>query len=257
MIRSEEWSSHRDPSIRRVLVRLLPHPGPGAGEAVVERRLGASSRARARRAGVEHRAADVAEPRASSPRRVRRRRRPGARRGAARRSSSRAPVPMLNGPPAVPDGREQRVDDVADVDEVAHLAAVAEDRSSRRRAPSARGRSRRRRPRGPSPGAGRRRSRSAARRGCEPWIRFQPARYSSPHFFAMPYGDSGRNGKSLVDRARGTRRSRRRRRTRRSPARPRPARPGARSRCRRRSPRRRTRAASSTSGRRPGRRGGR
>jgi hypothetical protein len=25
-------------------------------------------------------------------------------------------------------------------------------------------------------------------------MRFQPARYSSPHFFAIPYGDSGRKG---------------------------------------------------------------
>ena len=32
-------------------------------------------------------------------------------------------------------------------------------------------------------------------------MRFQPARYSSPHFLAMPYGESGRNGKSSVDRA--------------------------------------------------------
>ena len=61
--------------------------------------------------------------------------------------------------------REQRVDDVADEDEVARLAAVAEDRRRLRRAPSARGRSRRRRPRGSTPAAARRRCRTGARRG--------------------------------------------------------------------------------------------
>ena len=29
-------------------------------------------------------------------------------------------------------------------------------------------------------------------------MRFHPARYSSPHFFAIPYGESGRNGASSV-----------------------------------------------------------
>ena len=98
-------------------------------------------------------------------------------------------------PAAVVRGRrEQRRDDVADVDEVTRLEAVAEDRPSARRRPSARGRSRRRRPRGSQPGAARRRCASRATTWPVPWIRFQPARYSSAQSFAIPYGESGRRG---------------------------------------------------------------
>ena len=88
----------------------------------------------------------------------------------------------------VTDRREQRGDDVADVDEVAALPAVAEDRSSRRRARSARGRSRRRRPRGRRPGAGRRRSPKRS----ETWRRAVDAVPAGEVLLAADLGDAVR-----------------------------------------------------------------
>ena len=126
------------------------HPGPGLREAVGERRLRPASRARARRARRR------ATERRTSPSRA------GSKAGSAplpatsrsarcsvehRRLDAAADVEDAAG---VPGRREQRRDDVADVDEVAHLAARRRRWSSARRAPAARGRSRRRRPRAPA-----------------------------------------------------------------------------------------------------------
>ena len=140
-----------------------------------------------------------------------------------RDASSRRPVPTLYGPPLVADRREQRGDDVADVDEVAAAARRRRRSPSPRRAPSARGRSRRRRLRGPSPGAGRRRSRSGATTCDVPWMRFQPGEVLLAALLRDPVGRERQERRLLGRPARGTRRSPRRRTRRRSPARRRPA----------------------------------
>ena len=95
-------------------------------EAVVERDLRAPAELALDQRDVEHRALHVAEPRRLEPRR-----RVDARdlraRGVQlrdRRVLAGADVVRAAG---LPDGREQRVDDVVDVDEVAALGAVAED----------------------------------------------------------------------------------------------------------------------------------
>ena len=93
------------------------------------------------------------------------------------------------------------------------------------------------------PAAGRRRSRAAATTCVVPWMRFQPARYSSPQSFAIPYGEQRLARRRLrrrgtvalaVDRAAGRGED-----DLRAGARARPRAPAP---CRRRSPRRRGRA---------------
>ena len=171
-------------------------PGPRPGEAVVERDLRAASRARARSGG---RRARSAARRRAAPARVLRLRvaagDPGAR-GVQVGDGLSRPVPTLYGPPAAADGREQRADDVVDVDEVACLRSVAEDH----RVLAARDALEEDRDHAAlEPGVLARAVdvREPERTWLVPWMRFQPARYSSPHFFAIPYGESGRNGDLL------------------------------------------------------------
>ena len=169
------------------------------------------------------------------------------------------PVPTLKTPPSRPGAGEQRGDDVADVDEVARLLAVAEDRRRLAAQRAARGRSRRRRPRARPTAAARRRSRSGATTWRVPCRRFQPSRGTPRRELRDPVrreraaaGRPRRAGRShvAVDRAArrgeddlGAVRAR--------------AASSTLHACRARSPRRRSRAAPSRCRRPPARRGGR
>ena len=96
--------------------------------------------------------------------------------------------------------REERLDDVADVDVVAGLMAVAEHprraaaRAGRRR------RSRRRPPRRAGPGAARRRCRAAARRSERPWSRAYSDEVALRGVLALPVGRVGAAVGGLVER---------------------------------------------------------
>ena len=207
-IRSEEWSLQGTPRFAGAS-STPPASTPTSGRGRPRGSCAVSSRARAPPGSRR------------GPSGGRRRGAPASSRGAcatpataahARCSSSTVvsrAVPMLNGPPVLPDGREQRVDDVADVDEVAHLAAVAEDdRLVAARHPLEEDRDDAR-PRVRRPGAGRRCWRSAARCGscrrCGSSPRGTPRRTSSRCRTPTAAG----TGSSRRP-ARGTRRSRRR-----------------------------------------------
>ena len=241
--RAEERCVHGGDPIRHVAPTpslLRADPRPGAGEAVVERDLRPPAELAL---GQATRRAPSGGRRRAAPARSRGAGAAAGDRGARACSSSTVvsrPVPTLNGPP--PRARRPR-------------AARRRRRRRRRSRASAR---RRRRSSSRSPRASRSRKiattppsrpgvlprpvdvrEAQRRRGCVPWMRFQPARYSSPQSFAIPYGESGRSGVCSRSRARRTRRRSRRRSRRRRPARPRRG-ARARSPCRRRSPRRRS-----------------
>ena len=131
----------------------------------------------------------------------------------------RADVERLLGAGVVERG-EVGADDVADVDVVAGLAAVAEDASASRRRAACRRRSRPRPPRRAGPGAARTRCRSAGRR-VRPVEPVEELEVVLAAELEMPYGDIGRAGGRLRrrDPVRPRRRSRRRS-TRRRPAAP-------------------------------------
>ena len=137
LVRGEERGVHGASDFRRWRAESCAtrgRPGPGARRA---RRRAASAarepelgRLRARR-----RARSGAGRRGAPARTPARRRRP-ATSAHARWSSSTVvsiPLPTLKTPPSCAGRREQRLDDVADVDEVAGLQAVAEDHRLRRR----------------------------------------------------------------------------------------------------------------------------
>ena len=142
------------------------HTAGRAGDRA-ERRHEARVQRRARLPAEQLRRAAAGPGRSGGPRPAAPARSAGAAgappRGPAR--SPHAPSPRCSGRSTRLRARgDERLDDVADVDEVARLAAVAEDGRRRRPSAAARRTARSRRPRPAGPGAGRRRSRAARRR---------------------------------------------------------------------------------------------